>query len=125
MKKLTLRLDDLQVDTFTTAANRGASLGTVRAREDSEFTDASCYDAGCNSAASNCAGCSNYDTCWGCDASADGGTLCDGGGGGTIGVHCGPQGTMNPAWGTCVVNTQAGATCDGSPTCGSLATACC
>jgi hypothetical protein len=37
------------------------------------------------------------------------------------GVHCGPQGTMNPLWSECVTATMAGATCEGG-TCGQACT---
>lgn len=122
MKKLSLRLDDLQVTSFSTSPGRNPGEGTVFGRAATEspcnFTDATCYGAGCGSDGySACAGCSNYDTCNGCEASLDGGSLCGGGTGGTIGVHCGPQGTMNPLWSQCVDTSMAGPTCDGGSTC--------
>jgi len=111
MKKFRLKLDDLQVASFTTAEGGAAKLGTVRGRSaTADYTCNSCYDAGCNSANFNCDGGTDFGTCFGC--------VDDGGGGGTIGIHCGPQGTMNPLWGTCVINTMAGGTCNGGATCG-------
>jgi len=102
MKKLSLKLDDLAVESFSTHEAPTRS-GTVRGFETEYMT---------------CAG-----TCVGCVWSEDGGAYCtyDCTGGNTIGEHCGPQGTMNPMWSECVTATMAGATCEGA-SCGQACT---
>jgi hypothetical protein len=94
VKKLSLNLDTLQIESFTTAAER-RNVGTVYGKE----TEAGTCWAG--------------DSCWSCDTE-DG---CSGMA--TKGTHCGPQGTMNPAWSECMIGTMAGATCEG-PSCGQV-----
>ncbi|HEU4453232.1 MAG TPA: hypothetical protein VFR81_09230 [Longimicrobium sp.] len=116
MKKLTLDIDELRVESFETiGARRGA--GTVLAHDDATPANTcECYSEACPTAPA--AG-----TCGGCVYSIDGaGAYCTydcGTGGNTIGEHCGPQGTMNPMWSECMINTMAGATCEGD-TCGRL-----
>lgn len=95
MKKLSLKLEDLQVDSFATAETR-SGLGTVEAHQITVVT------------------------CGGCVYSRDGGAYCtaDGTcGGNTIGVSCDTTSTMNPMASECVTATLAGPTCDGTDTC--------
>jgi hypothetical protein len=109
MKKLVLDIDELQVESFqTNGPNRGA--GTVLGHD--------VYSDACptSPAAGTCGGCVYSEGGAGAYCTYD----CDGGGN-TIGVHCGAQGTMNPMWSECVINTMAGATCEGA-TCGQACT---
>jgi hypothetical protein len=128
MEKLSLKLEDLHVESFATNGDRRPS-GTVLANEDTLLNN-TCVD-GCTGAGTCWATCMNGctgagscwagDSCWGCDGTDDQ-TAC-GTDMGTHGVHCGPQGTMNPVWATCAVNTQAGPTCEGD-TCLNCTTGC-
>lgn len=111
MKKLTLHIEDLQVESFQTsgvARPVGTVLGHVEV-ETKQYTCA-CFSQACPTSPAN-------GTCGGCVYSDGAGGFCTAGGcggGNTIGVHCGPQGTMNPAWSDCVLGTMAGATCEGA-----------
>jgi hypothetical protein len=66
MKKLTLDLDVLQVQSFETASERAAEFGTVHGQEKKktgmEDTNCSAIDA-CASAL----GCTQLETCFGCE----------------------------------------------------------
>jgi hypothetical protein len=65
MKKLTLDLDTLQVQSFETAAERAAEIGTVHGfvkKTGIDDTNCSAIDA-CASAR----GCTELETCYGCE----------------------------------------------------------
>jgi hypothetical protein len=65
MKKLTLDLDTLQVQSFETAAERAAEIGTVHGfvkKTGIDDTNCSAIDA-CASAR----GCTELETCFGCE----------------------------------------------------------
>jgi len=66
MKKLTLNLDSLQVQSFATAADQGTEFGTVHGAEKKKtgINDTNC------SAVDACAsgrGCTTLETCYGCE----------------------------------------------------------
>ena len=95
MKKLTLKLDDLRIDSFdTTAAPR--AKGTVFGEQCTCYTDCTC--PGCPTCDASCDG--------SCDASCNG--TCDASCNGTCG---GCWETVGPA-ATCVGSCHGGDTCD-------------
>ena len=116
MKKLTLDIDELRVESFETIGTRHGA-GTVLGHVDvatKEYTCA-CFSQECPTSP-------RAGTCGGCVYSNGAGAYCtfdDCGGPNTIGEHCGAQGTMNPVWSDCVLGTMAGATCEGG-TCGQV-----
>lgn len=65
MKKLSLDLDELQVESFDTRPAVASHAGTVRAREATEMTQ--CYQNTCAPT------CDAMDTCWRCNESWDDG----------------------------------------------------
>ena len=92
MRKLTLELDDLRVDTFDTTASSRAR-GTVFGEQCTCWTNCTC--PGCPTCDASCNG-----TCGGtCDASCNGtcGQSCDWSCGGTCDLSCGD---------TCFVSCQ-------------------
>lgn len=68
MQKLTLKLDDLQVQSFDTLPTARRERGTVLARESETYDEIACPGATCAS----CATCESCDTCDGCTQ-----TFCD------------------------------------------------
>lgn len=96
MKKLSLKLDDLQVESFSTADGKNAA-GTVQGYV-TNFSE--CGGAYCTS---NCGDNTEY--------APDGCSE-------TVGMYCGDQGTMNPFNTNCVDATMAGNTCNGAVSCG-------
>lgn len=109
MKKLSLKLDDLMVESFTTADFDRYS-GTVNARSETAFTENnSCIACGGTNQATQC-----------------GGELCGGGGGGpTVMISCDDTSTMNDLVSHCMTASLAGPSCEAmyGETCGSLCTA--
>lgn len=56
MRKISLKIDDLSVESFSTAAGEGRKQGTVHGHDWSEWEDCTHFE-GCNSGASLCASC--------------------------------------------------------------------
>lgn len=102
MKKLSLKLDDLAVESFSTSGF-GQRSGTVNARSETAFTE--------NYSCIVCGGTNQVTQC--------GGELC-GGTGGTVMITCDDTSTMNDLVSHCVTASLAGPTCEGvyGETCG-------